>query len=156
MTTFESIEALWDPCWRRWKPASSTKDVSANGNAEAIAEDTTAFPDSEGDITVDISLFSNDDVEESTDDILGALDRHQGPEDEDLGEAEEDDFNNAMEDEDPEARETPGPDANESGIDENPFEAPEGTQFELKADTYRLERSAMYFFPCSRSIIVRL
>jgi DNA polymerase zeta len=147
MNTFESIEALWDPCWRRWKPTSSSaKDVSANVNVEAMTEDTTAFPDSEGDISVDISLFSNDDVEESTDDVLGGLDRHQGPEDEGLGEEEENDFNNAMEDKDPEARETPGPDsANDSGVDENPFEAPERAQLKLQADTYRLERSATVF-----------
>ncbi|RXW22946.1 hypothetical protein EST38_g2913 [Candolleomyces aberdarensis] len=141
MTTFESIEALWDPCWRRWKPTpSAAKDVSANINAEVTTEDTTAFPDSEGEISVDISLFSNEDVEESTDDILGGLDRNEDPEDEALGEGEEDDLNDAIEDEDPEARKTPG-------ADENPFEAPEGGQFELKADTYRLERSATVLHP---------
>jgi DNA polymerase zeta len=77
MTTFESIEALWEAPYKRWKPAP-LPGKPVNGNNEEDATHREGAPeevDSElPGIDVDISLISNevdDEVDEDVTDILG-------------------------------------------------------------------------------------
>lgn len=77
MTTFESIEAVWEAPWKQWKPAPHAgpdirPDIMGEDNAQR-AEDLAADADTPI-IDVDVSLISNeglDDFDEDTADILG-------------------------------------------------------------------------------------
>lgn len=61
MTTFESVEALWEAPWRLWKPGDSSKDSTGSlpGSGEKSdalqLEETT---DDQMDIDVDVSMLS--------------------------------------------------------------------------------------------------
>lgn len=116
MTTFESVEALWEAPYRRWKPTPHV-GVPTNDNIE---EDTThrgevvdEVNSGPSDIDVDISLISNEDEEDEVDedvtDILGKA----GIRDQDPFVEEDVLVNEDVEGEDTDARdETPVP-ANE-------------------------------------------
>ena len=78
MTTFESIEALWEAPYKRWKP-TPLPGLPANGNN---GEDTTRREDAPEEmdselpgIDVDISLISNDDDDEVDDDVTDILEK---------------------------------------------------------------------------------
>ncbi|KAI6162197.1 hypothetical protein EDD17DRAFT_1777003 [Pisolithus thermaeus] len=97
MTTFESVEALWEPQWRAWKPRKN--DLDSKGKAE----DVTSHP-MEGiqnpqtrrgdvDVDVDVATLSSQDIDLTTaqneaedgedDDTEDNIDlgEHEGPED---------------------------------------------------------------------------
>lgn len=76
MTTFESIEALWDASWRVWKPLarnheaepSSTQEVSLS-DIENVQErhdtlDKLTEPGNFSDIEVDLSMLSSQQIDE--------------------------------------------------------------------------------------------
>ena len=70
MTAFESIEALWEPEYQTWKPthprpASGEAPLAPGGNNIGIVPGETANQgEEESQVDVDISFFSNEDIEE--------------------------------------------------------------------------------------------
>ncbi|KAF6766026.1 hypothetical protein DFP72DRAFT_4246 [Ephemerocybe angulata] len=145
MTTFESIEALWEPPWKRWKPALPAQNATVNdasGEDTALREEDAAEELENGvpGIDVDISLISNEDLDELDDDVVDILGKG-GIFDEDLhAEGEEPNTGAEREAEDNDVREeTPVP-LIEENEDNDPFAAPADKMLNDGVDsTYILE-----------------